>query len=163
MIHHLRKSLTAEPLVTGTTAITIRAFGKVDDREHWVALRNAAFSDETPPGRAWTVEDFDRELATKWWWLPERTWFAELTGMASAECRAVGTVTLAARGTPDKFVPVVHWLAVLPEYRRQGVAQALLNELERAAYQAGYHELHVETHSAWTAAVRFYASAGYRP
>lgn len=57
--------------------------------------------------------------------------------------------------------PVVHWLMVAPEARRQGLARVLMSRLEAAAWNAGHREIYLETHSAWRAAAQFYEALGY--
>jgi GNAT superfamily N-acetyltransferase len=50
-----------------------------------------------------------------------------------------------------------------PAVRRQGVARALLDELERAAAKAGYARLVLETGARQPEAIALYEHAGYRP
>ena len=84
-------------------------------------------------------------------------WFAESRG------EAIGTVTLAERGSGAAAKPVVHWLAVLPRWRRRGVGRLLMSVLHRTVWDAGQREILLETHADWTAAAKFYESLGYRP
>jgi len=90
-------------------------------------------------------------------------WFAEPIGLLGKERQPVGTVTLAMRGEREQAKPVVHWLAVLPRWRRRGIAQLLMNTLEAACWDAGYRQIWLETHTAWSAAAQFYAKYGYEP
>ncbi|MBL8829582.1 MAG: GNAT family N-acetyltransferase [Planctomycetaceae bacterium] len=149
--------ILAQPTTPG---YSLRTFAGPADSYAWLALRTAAFAGETPTTGIWNQAHFQREFTDQWWWRPEWQWFAS---ESTAPDRVVGSVTLALRGTPEQHVAVVHWLMVLPENRRHGIARALLATLEQTAYQAGYRELRLETHVNWRSAVRFYESAGYRP
>jgi GNAT superfamily N-acetyltransferase len=52
---------------------------------------------------------------------------------------------------------------VEPPVRRTGVAQALLDELERRAVELGYRAMWLDTGPRQRAAIRFYERNGYRP
>jgi GNAT superfamily N-acetyltransferase len=107
----------------------------------------------------WDEADFRREFLNKPWWSPKRMWFAEGQG---SESPIVGTVTLAVRGEGPHAKPVVHWLAVLPGYRRRGIGRLLMATLEAAVWDAGGRQVWLETHSAWAEAARLYAALGYK-
>lgn len=158
----LAHELSNRPALPWLAEVQLRTFGQAGDVERWLELRHRAFARQRVGVRTWTAEDFAAEFLTKSWWLPERLWFAE-TAMPGGASRAVGTVTLAMRGEGVSARPVVHWLAVLPEWRRRGVARLLMAQLEAAAWDAGYRRLYLETHAGWTAAARFYEEWGYRP
>jgi GNAT superfamily N-acetyltransferase len=83
-------------------------------------------------------------------------WFAEepLAG-------PVGTVALALRQSAEGTVPVVHWLCVLPTWRRRGIGRLLMTNLEQAAWDEGYRQVALETHESWRAAAALYDSLGY--
>jgi GNAT superfamily N-acetyltransferase len=68
---------------------------------------------------------------------------------------------LADRGLGALAVPAVHWLAVLPNWRRRGVGRLLIEALEERSWQQGHREIFLETHEGWTAARRLYESLGY--
>ncbi len=54
---------------------------------------------------------------------------------------------------------MIHWLCVLPEYRRQGVGRLLVSQLESLAWQSGHRarsQRPGNPHTSWTAAVEFY-------
>jgi len=70
---------------------------------------------------------------------------------------------LAERGSGRAARMVIHWLAVLPNWRRRGVGRLLVAALEQCCWDAGQHEVFLETHAGWTSALRFYESRGYRP
>ncbi len=145
----------AVPLRSG---YSLRTYADLADSDAWLGLRMAAFAGEKPAAGAWNRGHFQREFLDQWWWRPDWQWLAYESTPAG---RVVGSVTLALRGTVEQHVAVVHWLMVLPEHRRRGVARTLLSILEQTAYQAGYREVRLETHVNWQTAVRFYESTGF--
>ena len=158
----LVRQLTCRPTAPPVAGVRLRTFGQAGDVERWLELRHRAFARQRVGVRTWTEQDFAAEFLTKSWWLPERLWFAETAAPSGTPC-TVGTVTLARRGDGAASRPVVHWLAVLPEWRRRGVARLLMAELEAAAWDAGHCTLYLETHAGWTAAAKLYEELGYRP
>ncbi|TWT30007.1 putative N-acetyltransferase YjcF [Blastopirellula retiformator] len=72
--------------------------------------------------------------------------------------RPIGTITLEVDGDAGQ----IHWLMVDPAARRSGVASALLQALENAAWDAGVRQLSAETLSTWAPAVAFYRRHGYQ-
>jgi GNAT superfamily N-acetyltransferase len=113
---------------------------------------------ETPTARPWTLADFSAEMTGKAWWREDRMWLATWDG---SQDLLVGSVTMAVREGRARSVPVVHWLLVDPAWRRRGVGRLLMSNLERAAWDDGWREMQLETHSSWSAAVAFYQSIGY--
>jgi GNAT superfamily N-acetyltransferase len=101
-------------------------------------------------------------MVDKPWWRAERSWVA-VADTPSATQSVVGAVTLALREGAAQEMPVVHWLLVDPEWRRRGVGRLLLSYLEIAAWDDGWREVQLETHSGWVDAVAFYQSIGYAP
>ncbi|HJT34736.1 MAG TPA: GNAT family N-acetyltransferase [Pirellulales bacterium] len=130
----------------------------MDDIEIWLELRRRTFERELPAIRAWSRDDFQAEFMAKPWWSPERLWFAEAALSDNQVASAIGAVALAMRAGDQ---PVIHWLMVLPEWRRRGVGRLLLNALEVACWDAGYRRIGLETHAAWSSAVEFYRAMGY--
>jgi GNAT superfamily N-acetyltransferase len=130
-----------------------------EDIARWLDVRHRAFARLKVGVRQWTRNDFESEFLAKWWWQPERMWFAE----SAAEAQITGTITLAMRGDQSAAVPVIHWLAVLPAWRRRGIGRLLVSALEAHAWDAGYRRVYLETHTAWTAAVELYEKLGYQP
>jgi GNAT superfamily N-acetyltransferase len=132
----------------------VRTFGGEADIDRWLELRARAFADQKPAVRAWTRHDFEAEFLAKPWWSHERMWFAETQA-------TVGSVTLAIRGRPPDELPVVHWLMVLPDWRRRGLGRLLVRTLEAACWRTGYRQVGLETHVHWSEANAFYRALGY--
>lgn len=135
--------------------VSVRTFSGERDIEAWLELRRRAFANERPAVRPWSGAAFSAEFLDKPWWSHERLWFAEAAG------QAIGSVTLAMRGDGASTTPVVHWLMVVPEWRRRGVGRLLITTLEAASWEAGYRQIALETHANWTAAAAFYRALGY--
>jgi GNAT superfamily N-acetyltransferase len=158
---HLRKQLVAPPVELTMAGVRTRAFDLPDDMPHWLALRERAMADQLPKVRLWSEADFHDEMVNKPWWRADFTWLAcdanHLRG------NLIGAVTLAMREGKTASVPVVHWLLVDPAWRRRGIGRMLLSHLERAAWDAGWREVQLETHAGWSAAVAFYHSIGFAP
>lgn len=155
------------------TEILIRSYRGEEDIQPWLALRRAAFAKERLGVRDWTQADFEAEFLSRWWWRPEHMWLAE-TGLPTRTKNSergefspfpalIGTVTLALRGEIPAAVPVIHWLAVHPAWRRRGVGSALMAKLESTAWNLHYRQIWLETHDAWAEATVFYARLGYKP
>jgi GNAT superfamily N-acetyltransferase len=156
-IAQLRIALTDPPEVVSLPEVLLRHYLGNADIESWLTVRQRGFARERAAVGAWTAADFRREFMEKSWWRPERMWFAEARG------EAVGTITLAERGSGAAAKPVVHWLAVLPRWRRRGVGRLLMSALHRAVWDTGQREILLETHADWTAAAKFYEALGYKP
>lgn len=152
---HLSRQLLHPPKVGSVPGVAVRTFAGDNDIDTWLQLRERAFAGQKPGVRSWARADFAAEFLNKPWWLPERMWFAETEG-------AVGSIALAFRGRELLAVPVVHWLMVLPEWRRHGIGRLLLSTVESAAWQAGHRQISLETHAGWSAALAFYRAMGYR-
>lgn len=160
----LEKRLECEPVEVEIGHFQLRSFFPEEDIATWLRVRQMAFAHELPTAREWTTADFDREIQAAWWWDPAHCWLA-FRADVPGEC--VGTVLMAFRGaqnsaTPSSATPAVHWLAVVPQFRRQGVARLLLNRLERTAWRLGHRRVLLETHAGWTNAIRLYTALGYR-
>ena len=134
-ILQLVRRLEAPPIVSPPAGWRLRHYHSIEDIDRWLALRAAAFADSPFPVRAWTPADFAREISGKPWWRPEALWFVELVD--GPELVPIGTAILARRGPADSPTPVIHWLAVLPAYRRRGVGRLLVAQLEWLAWQSG--------------------------
>lgn len=127
----------------------------------WLDLRNKAFARERLGVRRWLRTDFEREISSKSWWNSSRTWVAVVEN-APPIASLAGTVTWADRTSDGHAAkPVVHWLAVLPAWRRRGIGRLLVTQMHQACWDAGHREIWLETHAAWQAAVRLYRALGY--
>lgn len=164
----LQKTLDFTTGVVPVPGVSVRTFNGSKDVDRWLALRSAAFAEFNAAGRPWTAADFHREFTAKPWWRPEFMWFAtevlahgEPPGTIEPATSICGAVTLARTGRPPQDQASVAWLMVAPTHRNRGIARALLAALEAEAWKAGERTLVLETHAAWTAAVRLYESAGY--
>jgi GNAT superfamily N-acetyltransferase len=158
---HLHRVLTERPLAPDGRTVGVRTYHGTEDIDEWLEIRQWAFARERVGVGRWTREDFKREFLAKPWWSPEHMWFAVAREPASGAEKAVGTVTLARRGMGPDSRPVIHWLAVLPAWRRRGVGQLLVRTLEIACWEAGDREILLETHASWEKATALYEALGY--
>ncbi|MBI2827461.1 MAG: GNAT family N-acetyltransferase [Planctomycetia bacterium] len=163
IILQLSKSLLSPPEPGDLPGIELRQFRGPEDIPLWLDLRHRAFARETVGVRRWDEADFAAELTDKPWWSADRLWFAEASDAPTGTTMPVGTVTLAMRGTGPGAVPAIHWLCVLPTWRRRGVGRLLVAALEAKCWALGHRRIVLETHAAWTRAVRFYEALGYVP
>ena len=161
-VKNLRLELRRRPEIVAPVDVALRHYGGTVDIERWLAIRNRAFAREKLGVGQWDAGDFEREFLAKPWWSPQRMWLAQAR-LAGDDWPVVGTVTWADRGRPPEAKAAVHWLAVLPGFRRQGVGRLLLETLHQACWDAGYREVFLETHAAWAGAERLYAALGYQP
>ena len=150
----------AVPAEVRSDAFDVRSYWGNEGVGRWLEIRNRAFTSMEAAGRAWDEADFRREFLEQPWWRPEWMWLA-FPSNQDAPRSPVGTVTLAVRQTPGGLRPAVHWLCVLPEWRRRGVARLLMSTLERAACEAGHRQIWLETHTDWKEAAAFYERFGY--
>lgn len=161
----MSRTLLCRPALSGDPSVRVRPYSGESDIDLWLRIRERAFAAERVGVRKWTRDDFRRELLQKPWWSPERLWIAETiehsTRLDEPAGTAVGTVALADRPGRDKSMPAVHWLAVLPRYRRLGVGQMLMATLEAYCWDRGWKEIALETHTKWRRAASFYAALGY--
>jgi GNAT superfamily N-acetyltransferase len=151
------RRLDARPELPVVPGVGLRTFRGDNDIERWLAIREQAFAHESPPVRKWNAADFRAEFLDKPWWQPDCQWFAESVEPADP----IGTLTLAMRGSGGDARPVIHWLAVVPQWRRRGVGRLLTAALERYCWDTGFREVRLETHENWKSAVAFYRKLGY--
>jgi GNAT superfamily N-acetyltransferase len=163
-ILHLWRTLEARPELPKLPGVSLRTYQGPEDIEVWLELRHRAFAREKLGVRKWDHSDFESEFLAKSWWSPERMWFAEVSpGLLAGVPTPVGSVALAARGVGPNAQPVVHWLAVLSGWRRQGIGRILMAALETYCWDTGRHRIGLETHTGWQAAASFYQALGYQP
>ncbi len=148
--------LDARPSMVPVAGVCVRPYEGPVDIDRWLALRRGAFAKEEFGVRPWTRAECEREILAKSWWKPNRMWLAE-----NDDQTLVGTVTLAERGAGAK--PVVHWLAVLPPWRRLGVGSLLMTALEAHVWDHGERRIWLDTHARWRSALALYEARGYRP
>ncbi len=163
IVLQLSRKLESRPAVPDVPQVELRHYTGPPDVELWLDLRRRAFAKQRVGVGDWNAADFAREFLEKPWWQPQAMWFAETPAGMLRPASPVGTITLARRGEAPHDKPVVHWLAVLPRHRRSGVGRLLMAVAEQAAWDAGHRQVWLETHSGWTAAVKFYKALGYEP
>lgn len=155
---HLSRVLKSRPVLCEVAGVTVRNFEDSHDIASWLDLRRRAFKYEALAVRDWDADNFQAEFLAKPWWSPQHLWFAEAKSRDKQPVGAAGAIAMAMRAGDQ---PVIHWLMVLPEWRRRGVGRLLLNSLEVACWDAGYRRIGLESHAAWSAAVEFYRAMGY--
>jgi ribosomal protein S18 acetylase RimI-like enzyme len=162
IVLQMRVDMEFRPELPPVHGVTVRSFAGPQDVEAWLEIRHRAFAREKVGVRQWAAADFEAEFLAKPWWSPELLWFAETAADAQNPSRPIGTVARALRGAGPEARPVVHWLSVLPAWRRRGIGRLLLTQLHRSCWDAGYRQIWLETHSQWQAAVHLYRELGYR-
>jgi GNAT superfamily N-acetyltransferase len=159
---HFSKRLSQRPRPSTISGIELRHFLGPDDISSWLDIRHRAFARSKPGIQAWGQAEFAAEFLDKPWWSPDRIWFALAQASGNDSPTAIGTVALADRGIGPGAVPAVHWLAVVPSWRRRGIGRLLLESLEERSWDRGHREIFLETHEGWTAARRLYEALGYQ-
>ena len=110
-----------------------------DDRAACLAIRRRVFIDEQGVPESAELDGLDREAVS---------WIARLADQPIGTARAR---ILAGSAKAER-------VAVLPEYRRQGIGEALMRVLERWAFDRGLERV---TLNAQESAVPFYQRLGY--
>ncbi|HVC99397.1 MAG TPA: GNAT family N-acetyltransferase, partial [Pirellulales bacterium] len=120
-ILHLARTLNHRPPLPESSGVRLRPYNGPGDIDVWLELRRRSFEGEPVGVRPWTRADFQAEFLDKPWWSPDRLWFAETEREAGGHVlgQPAGTIALAQRGA----LPVIHWLCVLPEFRRRGIGR----------------------------------------
>ena len=128
----------------GADSLSIRPC-RLEDIEGVLELWRQA---DATPGVTDTADDLRRAIAES----PAHVLLAEVGG------RIVGSII----GTFDGWRGNIYRLAVHPEYRRQGVARALVVEVERKLAEQGAKRITalVEKKHPW--AMNFWEAVGYR-
>ena len=150
----LVKKLAETAEIGPSVGISVRRYRGPEDIARWLSVHQAAFRTLLPPGRPWTKVDFEREFIRKPAWRDDAMWLAEAAGVP------VGTIT-ATPSPGEPTIATIRWLAVVPEFQRQGVASDLLRIAERASFQRGCTHALLETLPSWEAAIHFYSAHGY--
>ena len=159
VIYYLSKTLDSSEMHFTGADISLRNYEGDQDIAAWLFLRREAMKNLSPPVGDWTAEHFRREFLAKPTWNAGNFWIA---GTEDAPYEFTGSVALSLRKRRGLVVPSIQWLLVHPNFQRQGIASYLLCVLENRVRELGYHEIHLETHSGWTAAVEFYRKHGYK-
>ena len=81
----------------------------------------------------------------------------ELLLIAESEGQLVGSIM----GGYEGHRGWVNYLAVLPEFQRQGIASRLMNEIEAALLKRGCPKINLQVRSSNQSALEFYAALGY--
>ena len=89
-------------------------------------------------------------------------WIASIHQAASIHQEIAGCIALRALPHLEKSAEIKR-LYVRPAYRKQGIAEALLEALEEYATQHSYSTLYLDTKDDLSVALRFYQSRGYQP
>jgi GNAT superfamily N-acetyltransferase len=61
----------------------------------------------------------------------------------------------------DKEIGRIVRMSVLKDYRRKGLAQVIISELENKAVELGFTRIVLETNKEWYDAINFYSSNGF--
>jgi len=117
-----------------------------------------------------TVENLDEVLSV---WQASELWphagedEALITGALARNrdmalgWRVGGKLVATAIGSFDGLRGWIHRLAVLPDYRRQGLAAALVEAVEKKLWQAGAQQINLMVYSHNTGARALYEKLGY--
>lgn len=154
----LTKTLTSAPDAISLSGYIVRDYRGAEDIDSWLDIRQQAFRNEQPGARHWSRAEFEAEMLSGGGFAPTCIWFAE----QEVSSQPVGTVSLARRRGDGGVHPVVHWLAVVPKWRRLGIGRLLMAHLERYCWDHRMTDIGVETHKGWCAAVQLYGALGYR-
>lgn len=122
---------------------------KPEDYDKVYSVVKSAFSNaEHADGNE---QDLVNELRKSDAFIPELSLVAEMNGIIA------GHIMFTKASVGESTVLVLAPLSVLPEYQRQGIGMALMQEGHRAAGKMGY------TYSVVLGSERYYPKAGYLP
>ncbi|PHS12691.1 MAG: hypothetical protein COA78_07845 [Blastopirellula sp.] len=150
----LIKQLNHQDIPKTDDSILIQSLNQEPKPVDWRDLHHQVFSPQSESG--WTGKRFDSEFLMKDWWNPETMWFS----IDATTNQISGSITLEL-SSKNPELGIVHWLMVAPNFRRQGIALALLAKLEEYAIDHGATELQAETLSSWEDAMAFYLRQGF--
>ncbi len=125
--------------------IEIRPYAD-SDRDGVARLWREVFPDSPPWNRP--EEDIDRKMTVQ----------PDLFLIAVADEEIVGT----AMGGFDGHRGWVHLVAVRPSYRRKGIGEALMREVEKGLARIGCTKLNLQVRSTNQEVVAFYRKIGYQ-
>ncbi len=150
---------------TDRSASGLRPFDAARDIGQVTDVIGVAFADELGPSERAILREFRLlQFASPFMWLAARLtpdFNALFGGFVWVESgRIVGTLTLTRLGGTG-----AHWLisnvAVLPEYRRHGIARQLMQAAIDAAWHAGGRVVTLQVRHTNTSAYRLYQSLGF--
>ena len=125
-------------------SVVIRPY-QISDQAPVVALWNAVFPDD-PPWSA-PLDVIERKQSVQ----------AELFLVSECEGRVVGTVLAGFDGVRGR----IHHLAVLPAFRRRGLATSLMQAAERGLAELGCPKVNLQVRASNAEVVAFYQGLGY--
>jgi ribosomal protein S18 acetylase RimI-like enzyme len=128
----------------GASGLSIRAC-RLEDIEAVLELWRQA---EATPGVTDSVDDLRRAVANS----PADVLLAEVEG------RVIGSII----GTFDGWRGNIYRLAVHPDHRRQGIARALVSEVEKRLAERGAKRITVLVEKEHHKAMSFWEAVGYR-
>jgi GNAT superfamily N-acetyltransferase len=117
-----------------------------------VRIINGAF----PEGWNYTLERFREEFLTSPHFQHDRIFFAVYRG----EC--VGTATAWVGHHDGREMGRLHWVAVLPQHQRKGVAAALCIQALHNLSELGYREVMLGTMEKFQPAIQLYHRLGFQ-
>ena len=121
--------------------------------ETWVRIARAAFGEED----GWTVEKFREQLSSKQQFDLDGQFFV----FSGDEPVAMAFAWL---DEPDEKVwGRVHWVAVVPEHRGNGLGRAVVLAVMHYLAQRGFPKVFLDTQGYRQPAIRLYLSLGFRP
>lgn len=129
---------------------TIRTYQSGDD-EAFVRIINGAF----PDGWGYTNKQFQEGYLASPHFQPDRIFFS----VYREEC--VGTATAWAGHHEGRETGQLHWVAVLPQHQRKGVAKALCVRTLHKLKEIGYRDVVLGTMEILQPAIRLYHRLGF--
>ena len=141
-----------------TKSITLRYIGNLMEFDHELNIRPYKVADETGVIRLWhrcqlvvPHNDPKADIARKMKVQPE------LFLVAITENRVVGTVMAGYEGHRGW----INYLAVDPEYRRQGIGRRMMMTVEKKLKTYGCPKINLQVRETNTAVIEFYRRLGY--
>lgn len=145
----LRKNLRSISEYVLPEGFTIRFYND-RDADHWVAIQNFAFQQNT-----FNAERFCREFQRDLEQLKTRMLF-----LCNPIGRVIGTST---SWHEDQETGLVHWMAIIPEYQGRGMSKPLLSATLKQMKALGYTRSILRTKPFLIAAINLYLGFGFKP